>query len=160
MAYNLRKIEPIDLEGRKIVGVKLPFGGVESDLYDKGNVLDRERGRLAHRRSRTTIFIPTYQTRDAIKTNLLNYFMTARGERYLNPSFGNTLLAKLFENNTPDVRTMILEQTRHDLEIWFPKVEILALEVYPAEENYIQLYLKYTIRETNTVDDLVINLGQ
>lgn len=160
MAYNPRKIEPVDLEGRKIIGVKLPFGGDHSDLYERGNVLDREQNRHRRPRSRTTIFVPTYQTKDAIRTNLLNYFMTARGERYLNLSFGNTLLTKLFEPNSKDIQQLIIDETRRDLEVWFPKVQILALEVYPVNENYIQLYLKYAIRETNTVEEFTINLGQ
>lgn len=161
MAYNIRKIEPVDLEGRKIIGVQLPFGGNHSNTYDDGLSLDRGRNRLQNQRAaRSVVFVPTYQTKDAIRTNLMNYFLTARGERYFNLSFGNELLKSLFEHDTPERREIILDQTRRDLQIWFPKVSIIALELNPIHENALQLYLKYAIREANTIDELVINIEQ
>ena len=51
MAFNIRKIDPIDLQPRKAVGVSLPFSG-------------------------KAVFNSTFQTKDAIKTNLINYFLT------------------------------------------------------------------------------------
>lgn len=156
MAYNVRKIQPEDLEGRKIIGVKLPFGGV----YSVTDPDERTTYSSRRRRPRTVVFVPTYQTKDAIRTNLLNYFMTARGERYLNLSFGNELVKSLFEHDTPERRSIIVEQTKRDLQIWFPKVQVIELEVNPAEENAIQLYLKYAIKDANTIDELVINIAQ
>lgn len=157
MAYNVRKIQPEDLEGRKIIGVKLPFGGVYSitDLNENSRYSSRRR------RPRTVVFVPTYQTKDAIRTNLLNYFMTGRGERYLNLSFGNELVKSLFEHDTPERREIIIGQTKKDLELWFPKVQVIQLEVNSLdEENAIQLYLKYAIRDTNTYDELIVNIAQ
>jgi phage baseplate assembly protein W len=158
MAYNVRKIQPEDLEGRKIIGVKLPFGGV----YSITDLNDRESYSSRRRRPRTVVFVPTYQSKDAIRTNLLNYFMTGRGERYLNLSFGNELVKSLFEHDTPERKEIIIEQTKRDLQIWFPKVQVIRLEVnsLPDEENAIQLYLKYAIRDTNTYDELTVNIAQ
>lgn len=160
MAYNIRKIQPVDLEGRKIIGVKLPFGGNFSRTYDGGLELQKDRDRLKKRQARSTIFVPTYQTKDAIKANLMNYFMTARGERYFNLSFGNELLKSLFEHDTPERRNIILEQTRRDLQVWFPKVNIIVLDLIAVHEHALQLYLQYSIREANTIDELVINIEQ
>lgn len=157
MAYNVRKIQPVDLEGRKIIGVKLPFGGNYSDTYESGLELQKKRNR---RRGRSVIFVPTYQTKDAIRANLMNYFMTGKGERYFNLSFGNELVKSLFEHDTPERRKIILEQTKQDLQVWFPKVNVITLELTTVSENAIQLYLQYSIRETNTIDDLVINIEQ
>lgn len=156
MAYNVRKIQPEDLEGRKIIGVKLPFGGVYSvtDPNEDSTYSSRRK------RPRTVVFVPTYQTKDAIRTNLFNYFMTSRGERYLNLSFGNDLLRSLFEHDTPERRNIIIEETKRDLQIWFPKVQVIELEVTSLEDNAVQLYLKYAIRDANTIDELTINLAQ
>lgn len=160
MAYNVRKIQPVDLEGRKIIGVKLPFGGSFSDTYDRGLELQKGKDRLKRRRARSTIFVPTYQTKDAIRSNLMNYFLTARGERYFNLSFGNELLKSLFEHDTPERREVILEQTRRDLQVWFPRVNVITLELIAVHEHALQLYLQYSIREANTIDELVINIEQ
>ena len=150
MAYNVRKIQPVDLEGRKIIGVKLPFGGNYSNTYENGLELQKKRNR---RRGRSVIFVPTYQTKDAIRANLMNYFMTGKGERYFNLSFGNELVKSLFEHDTPERREIILEQTKQDLQVWFPKVNVITLELTTVSENAIQLYLQYSIRETNTIDE-------
>ena len=71
MAFEVKKIDPIDLEPRKAVGVSLPFSG-------------------------KAVFNSTFETKEAIKTNLINYFLTGRGERFLNPTFGNKLQTLLF----------------------------------------------------------------
>lgn len=154
MAYNVRKIQPEDLEGRKIIGVKLPFGGT----YSTENPEYGSRKRT--RRPRSVIFVPTYQTKDAIRTNLVNYFLTDRGERYLNLTFGNSLVRHIFEHDTEAERKAIVEDTKQDLRMWFPRVQVIQMEVYPVSENTVQLYLKYSIRETNTIDELTINLEQ
>lgn len=159
MAYNVRKIEPVDLEGRKIIGVKLPFGGVSSNTFEDGLSLERERGRLNKKRKLgSPVFVPTYQTKDAIRSNLMNYFLTAKGERYFNLPFGNELLKSLFEHDTEERRKIILDQTRRDLQVWFPRVAVLTLELNEVHEHALQLYLRYAIREANTVDELVINI--
>lgn len=158
MAYNVRKIQPVDLEGRKIIGVKLPFGGNHSNTFDDGLSLEKERRRLQKKKIRSVIFVPTYQTKDAIRSNLMNYFLTAKGERYFNLSFGNELLKSLFEHDTPERRSIILDQTRRDLQVWFPRVNVITLELNEVHENALQLYLKYSIREANTIDELVINI--
>lgn len=160
MAYNVRRIAPVDLEGRKIIGVKLPFGGSFSETYEHGLELDKRRDRLRRTRARSVIFVPTYQTKDAIRANLMNYFLTAKGERYFNLPFGNELLKSLFEHDTPERREIILDQTRRDLQVWFPKVAVLELKLTAIHEHALQLYLKYAIREANTIDDLVINIEQ
>lgn len=160
MAYNVRKIQPADLEGRKIIGVKLPFGGNYSSTYENGLSLEKERRRLWRKKSREVVFVPTYQTKDAIRSNLMNYFMTAKGERYFNLSFGNELLKSLFEHDTPERRQIILDQTRRDLQVWFPRVNVLQLELNAIYENALQLYLRYSIKEANTIDELTINIEQ
>ena len=53
MPTEIRKIDPLDFQPRKEVGVSLPFSG-------------------------KAVFNSTYHSKDAIKTNLINYFLTAR----------------------------------------------------------------------------------
>ena len=71
MAFNARKIYPIDTKPSVAVGIGLPFNG-------------------------NAVFNSTYLTKDAIKSNLLNYFLTNQYERYLNNNFGANLKAFIF----------------------------------------------------------------
>ncbi len=55
MAFNPQLINPIDLNPNLAVGVNLPFSG-------------------------PSVFTPNYLTSQAIKNNLINYFLTNPGE--------------------------------------------------------------------------------
>jgi phage baseplate assembly protein W len=136
MPVQVEKISPIDREPRKAVGISLPFNG-------------------------QAVFNSTYQTRDAIKTNIINYFLTARGERYLNPLFGNRLQNLLFDQLTQDKVREIDSVVRNDLKIYFPKVEPTQITtVGSPDSNTIQFSLQYKVKDTNIEDEVVINFEQ
>jgi len=136
MAFEVKKIAPIDLQPRKAVGVKLPFTG-------------------------KAVFNQTFQTKEAIKTNLINFFLTSRGERYLNPTFGNLLQNLLFEQLTQDKVRQIDEQVRNDLEIFFPRVEPVTIgTIGNPDTNTVSFSLSYRLRDTDIEDELVINFEQ
>ena len=68
MAFGAQKIFPIDTKPGTAVGTSLNFN-------DPG------------------VFLSTYTTKDAIKNNLINFFLTNQPERYLNPLFGGACKA-------------------------------------------------------------------
>jgi len=136
MAFEVKKIDPLDLQPRKAIGVALPF-------------------------SSTSVFNSTYQSKDALKTNLINYFLTAKGERFMNPLFGNALQTLLFENLTEDKVRQIDALVRSDLEIYFPRVVPTEIQtVGDPDRHTVQFSLKYTVSETNIEDELIINFEQ
>ena len=77
MAFNVRRINPLDLQPRKAVGVALPFQG-------------------------RAVFNSTFTTKDATKSNLINFFLTGKNERVFNVDFGAGLRNFLFEAITED----------------------------------------------------------
>ena len=62
MAFRAKKIFPIDTKPGTAVGVAVPFNA-------------------------PNVFFQTYVTQDAIRNNLLNFFLTNQTERYLNNQF-------------------------------------------------------------------------
>jgi len=133
MPTEVKKIDPLDLQPRKAVGVSLPFSG-------------------------KAVFNQTFQTRDAIKTNLINYFLTARGERYLNPLFGNELQNLLFENLNQDTIRRVDSLVREDLSVFFPRILPIDINtVGDPDTGTIQFSLKYKVSDTNIEDEVVIN---
>ena len=133
MAFNRRKINPLDLQPRKAVGVSLPFSG-------------------------QAVFNSTYQTKDAIKTNIINYFLTGVGERYLNPTFGSPLRNQLFENITEGSLTEVENLIRQGVFLYFPNVSPSRIDVEsPSDSNTISLSMSYSINNTNIEDELTIN---
>lgn len=133
MAFDRQKIDPLDLVDSQGVGVSLPF---ESP----------------------SVFTTTYTTREALKTNLINYFLTGRGERYLNPNFGSPLRPLLFEQLTQDKLVQIRTTVASDLELIFPLVEIIEITVEGLPNtNTVQFFMSYRITETPIEDELTID---
>lgn len=133
MAYKISKIDPLDLQARKAVGVGLPF-------------------------SIDGVFRSTYQTSEAIKTNLINFVLTGKGERYMNVGFGSNIRNYLFEQ-IGDGNMEAVEQTlRESIELNFPRVLIKKLKVLPDHDrNMIALQLDFTVKQTNIADSIAIN---
>lgn len=132
MAFNPIQIYPIDFNNRAAVGVDIPF-------------------------SSPSVFRPNYTTKDAIKNNLINYFLTNRGERFLNPTFGGGLREFIFEQITSGNLDFLEERISSDLSSFFPNVQINNLEILSQEDrNSINIILDYNVIRTNIEDTLEI----
>lgn len=133
MAYRVEKIAPVDIDERKAVGIKLPF-------------------------SSDSVFTSTYQTLDAYKTNLINYLLTNKGERYFNPDFGSNIRSLLFEPSLSELRKEGLKSDLiQELSIFFPKLVVDAVEISDEIDHVIQIYLKFHIRDSRLSEELVVN---
>jgi phage baseplate assembly protein W len=136
MAYNVQRINPLDLQPRKAVGVALPFQG-------------------------RAVFNSTYTTKDATKANLVNFFLTAQYERVFNINFGAGLRNLLFEQLTQESLQNIQATIERGLEAFFPQVIVNSMQLTPLpDSNTVSFELKYSVRETNITDELVINFEQ
>ena len=136
MAFNVRRINPLDLQPRKAVGVALPFQG-------------------------RAVFNSTFTTKDATKANLINFFLTGKNERMLNVGFGAGLRNFLFENITQEMIIETKEAVVDSLNLYFPQVIINNIELQSQpDQNLATFLLKYSIRETNITDEVVINFEQ
>ena len=136
MAFQVQKIHPLDLQPRKAVGVSLPFSG-------------------------KAVFNSTYTTKDALKSNIINYFLTETGERFLNPNFGAGLRAILFNQMTEDNAEEIKYKISQGLADWFPNVTANTIKVGSSPDtNTTTIYLRYSVAQTNIQDELLINFEQ
>ena len=134
MAFNPQQIYPIDLNASKAVGVDIPFNG-------------------------PAVFKSNYLTKDAIKNNLINFFLTNPGERYLNPLFGAGLRAFIFEQITNDNLDFLREDINSKLNTYFPNMIINDLIVSgQVATNQVTVTLNYSIVNTNITDNLEIQL--
>ena len=94
MAQIIQNKYPIDTEARRAVGFGFPLNG-------------------------DAVFVPTFQTRDQIKANLVNYLLTNRGERVFNPNFGADLRNLLFENVSDTTTEDLRERIQNDINSFF-----------------------------------------
>lgn len=136
MPTQLQRIDPLDLQTSTAVGVDLPFNA-------------------------DGVFRSTFETRNAIKVNLINFLLTNKSERYFNPSFGSDLRTYLFENITQDTLQEIREIITTEINTYFPRVEPTTLEITGIpDQNTIRFYLKYRVTDTNIEDEIAINIEQ
>ena len=136
MAFNVRRINPLDLQPRKAVGVALPFQG-------------------------RAVFNSTYTSKDATKANLINFFLTGKNERVFNTDFGAGLRNELFENITPEKIEQLRLNITENLKLYFPRVIVKRLELTATpDQNIINFALNYSVAQTNIQDELSINFQQ
>ena len=136
MAYNVQRINPLDLQPRKAVGVSLPFDG-------------------------RAVFHSTYTSKDAIKSNLVNFFLTGKNERVFNVNFGAGLRNFLFENIQQGEIEKARTQTLENLALYFPTVVVEDLQLLATpDSNLVTFSLKYSVADTNIQDEVLINFEQ
>jgi uncharacterized protein len=134
MAFSPQQIAPIDFDPSVAIGVNIPLNG-------------------------PSVFISNYQTKDAIKNNLINFFLTNPGERPLNPLFGGGLRAFIFEQITLDNLSFLRENINDKLQIFFPNIIVRELTVTgDNNDNQINVILKYNVLNTNINDTLEISM--
>ena len=136
MAVRVQQINPLDLRESIGIGVGLPFTG-------------------------NAVFNTTYTTKDATKANLINYFLTNKGERYLAPSFGSDIRTFLFDNIDQNKIEQIKYNIKQELDYYFPRVNTTVFEVSSNPDSYsIRVYLKYNLVYTNVEDEILIDIQQ
>lgn len=135
MAYNIININPLDLQPSKGVGIKIPFDG-------------------------PTGLNITYTTKEATKSNILNFLLTGKRERIMNPIFGAGIREQLFEQITSNTIENIEDIIKFGLNDYFPQIQLNNLTVSSSpDQNIIQIYFSYSIRNTNIQDEIVINFN-
>ena len=135
MAYNIININPLDLQPSKGVGIKVPFDG-------------------------PTGLNITYTTKEAVKSNILNFFLTGKRERIMNPNMGAGIREQLFEQITNNTADNLEDIIAFGLGDYFPQIQLTNLSVNASpDQNLIQIYFSYSIKNTNMQDEITINFN-
>lgn len=130
MAFGVKKIFPIDTRPGVAVGITIPFNA-------------------------PAVFNSSYTTQDAIRNNLINFFLTNKTERYLNPEFGGDLRQFLFDQITTDTTDNINNYLRQQIASNFSNVEVRELIINPDPDyNTINISIKYNIINTGITDQI------
>jgi phage baseplate assembly protein W len=92
-----------------------------------------------------------------IDESLRILFGTARGERFLNPSYGLDTQELLFEPMSTSMRTFLKDRIKIAILVHEPRIEVLTLEVDSPDPNtgVLRILLEYQVRATNSRFNLV-----
>ena len=135
MAFGAVQISPNDTLPRVGIGVDIPFiaGGV---------------------------FTPNYLSRQAVKNNLINYFLTNPGERPGNPEFGGGLRKFIFEQISTGTLEYLKDDIQAKITTQFPNIVLGALNVLSNPDyNSVTVEIYYSIANTGTSDNLTLNFN-
>jgi phage baseplate assembly protein W len=104
----------------------------------------------------TSVFNQTYTTKEQVKSNLIHFILTNKGERIFDPTFGGDLRASLFE---PDVVfDNIADRLEKEIYEYVPNIIINNIELIKASDiNLVNLRIFYSINNQN--DNLSINVS-
>ena len=135
MAFNARQVYPNDLRPSRAIGFDLPIDG-------------------------NAVFIPNFQTKDAIKNNLINYLLTNPGERPLNPEFGAGLRNFIFNAINTDNFKFLKEDIQTKIANNFSNVNVNEVTISRTDtSNEILVNITYSIPNTGINDELILNFN-
>ena len=133
MAFGAVQIYPNDTRARVGIGVDIPF--------NEGGV-----------------FTPNYTTKEAIKNNLINYFLTNPGERPGNPTYGGGLRNFIFTNIDSENLDFLKDDINEKLKSQFPNILVYSVIVTGNfDHNEVQVAIKYAVQNTSITDDLTLS---
>lgn len=104
----------------------------------------------------TNIFNTTTTTKEQVKSNLINFILTDKGERLFDPTFGGNLRASLFQPDSDfDNLSAKLEQ---EILAYVPNIIIRSINIKKqSDENLVNIIINYSI--FNQEDTLVVNVS-
>jgi phage baseplate assembly protein W len=131
---NTVQTNPINLDKNITIGISLPFNAPSA-------------------------FRSTYSFKDQLKYNLVNFLLTNKGERILNPNFGTNIRRQLFNQIDEDIYENLITEISDSIVLYFPDITIEKLDVVPTyDSNLITVNLSYRINISNEKDTITINL--
>jgi phage baseplate assembly protein W len=112
---------PLDINKRVAIGVSIPFNG-------------------------PAVFKSVYITEEQIKSNIVNFILTNKGEKLYQPNYGADLRKVIFEDITESNLKALEIRLTNDIKSNFPNVDIKSLTFsQPSYQDYaIQLDIVYS----------------
>ena len=93
-----------------------------------------------------SVFNINYTTAEQVKYNLINYFLTRKGERVFNPSFGSNVQAFLFEQNDPSALEILKKSIEEDINLVFSVIELKEIKIIADEDYYsVTIQIFYSV---------------
>ena len=121
-----------DLDANQAIGVSIPF-------------------------SSTSVFNQTFDTATQTKSNIINYLLTNKGERILNPTYGGDLRNLLFEQISEEILVALQSRLESEIGLVFPLVNVKSLIVNSQpKQNLINVILTYDVLN---LENEIIEIG-
>lgn len=106
----------------------------------------------------TNVFNQTFTTKDQVKSNLINYILTDKGERFFDPTFGGNLRASLFEQDDNTTFDSVAARLENEIYRYVPNIKIKNINIKKQpDNNLVNIVINYSIYKQE--DTLVLNVS-
>ena len=132
MAQRIANRFPVDLNKNQALGVGLPFNGGGDAVFNQN-----------------------FTTKDQIKSNIINFFLTNKGERPFRPNFGANLRKDIFQASNESDYDLLKEKISFEMKQNFPNINLDGINVIGSEDlNTIRVTISYSIKSFGLTDEL------
>jgi phage baseplate assembly protein W len=105
----------------------------------------------------TSVFKSTVTTKDQIKSNLINYVLTNKGERLYDPNFGGDVRRAIFEANDDLTFDAIASRLETEILQYVPNIILQSIIIKRApDENLVNIIINYQLNQQN--QQVVVNV--
>jgi phage baseplate assembly protein W len=105
----------------------------------------------------TSVFKSTVTTKDQIKSNLINYVLTNKGERLYDPNFGGDVRRAIFEANDDLTFDAIASRLETEILQYVPNIILQSIVIKRApDENLVNIIINYQLNQQN--QQVVVNV--
>ena len=105
----------------------------------------------------TSVFKSTVTTKDQIKSNLINYVLTNKGERLYDPNFGGDVRRAIFEANNDLTFDAIASRLETEILQYVPNIILQSIVIKRApDENLVNIIINYQLNQQN--QQVVVNV--
>lgn len=94
---------------------------------------------------------------DHVRQSILMIMDTMQGERIMQPDFGGGLDTLVFAPNSSSTIALAEYTIRTALRDWEPRIDIdqLTVTIDPQQPEKMEIYLRYRVRQSDTMFNLV-----
>jgi len=93
-----------------------------------------------------SLFNINYTTAEQIKFNIINYFLTSKGERVFNPTLGSNIREYVFEPNDSSTLEILKKDIKENITLIFPMVTLKEIKAFSDVDNFsITVQIFYSV---------------
>jgi phage baseplate assembly protein W len=105
----------------------------------------------------TSVFSTTTTTKAQIKSNLINYVLTNKGERLFDPNFGGDVRRAIFDANDDSTFDVIATRLETEILQYVPNIILQSIIIKRApDENLVNIIINYQLNQQN--QQVVVNV--
>ncbi len=154
MARQEFKYNPLDFEPDVAVGVTYPFNG---SSLGRGDTQHYASGSIS---GNPGVFALSYSTEDQAISNLKTLILTKKGERFMQPDFGTTIVDSIFEQSTDELVRRIQDGLNDDIKYWLPYILVDNIIVKRIPDQHIvDVSLRFRVTEQGANQEIKIIVG-